>query len=394
MQRQENISLDDLGENVRRAFAECCDGNPDVLAYAPGRVNLIGEHTDYNDGFVLPMAIGCGTMVAGRARADGQIKVFAVDLDMSRSSFATDQPILPDAQQPWSNYVRGVAAALQEDGLTLPGADLVIAGNVPKGAGLSSSASLEIATGLALATLAGQPDYDRTALALAGQRAENEFAGCNCGIMDQLVSARAKSGKAMLLDCRSLDVVHADMPKGVAVMIVHSGIDRGLVDGEYNARRNQCEDAAEHYGVAALRDLDLAGLDAGKHGLDPIAYLRARHVVSENERTILAADALQNADLVQLGKLMADSHISMRDDFAITTPEIDRLVALLQAAIGKNGGARMTGGGFGGAVVSLMSESIVTEVREHLDRNYNTPSGNRPFVTIERAVKGASIIPY
>ncbi len=364
---------------------------PQLLAKAPGRVNLIGEHTDYNDGFVLPMAIGCGTMVAASPRKDKRVRVHAADLGRS-DEFVLDKPITPSVEEPWSNYVRGVAHALIQQGLSLVGADLAISGNVPKGAGLSSSASMEVATGLALAALAGQPDYDRTRLALAGQCAEHEFAGCNCGIMDQIVSAHGLAGHATLIDCRSLSVSPVSMPADWTVMIVHSGIERGLVDGEYNLRRQQCEDAARHYGVAALRDLGEKGLLASQDGLELAAFKRARHVVTENARVLASAGAMRNADLEMLGQLMAESHVSMRDDFAITTQKIDELVLLLQTAIGPVGGARMTGGGFGGAVIAVMPRGETERVRDHVLARYRTPTSNPPYIMVEAPAFGASLM--
>ena len=382
--------MDKLVERVCAAFAERFGAPPALTTQAPGRVNLIGEHTDYNDGFVLPMAIGLGTAIAASPRDDGIVNVIAVDMAGATTQFSLFKPILPNAAAPWSNYVRGVADALQKDGLTLSGADLLIAGNLPQGAGLSSSASLEMAAGLALVTLAGTPDYDKTKLALAGQYAEHHFAGCNCGIMDQLVSARGQDGHALLIDCRSLEAKPVRMPDDAAVMIVHSGIERGLVDGEYNLRRLQCEAAAKHYGVRALRDLDEPSLAAGKHGLDLQANLRARHVVTENARTLAAAHALEQNDLRLLGKIMAASHASMRDDFAITVPKIDNLVAILQQAIGPQGGARMTGGGFGGAVVGIMPQEDISRVRAIVEARYRTPSGALPPIMIETASRGAT----
>lgn len=370
-------------------FGATFGGLPELIARAPGRVNLIGEHTDYNDGFVLPCAISRQTLVAARRRDDRQVRAVAGDLGGVETSFALDTPIRPDAAAPWSNYLRGMADGLQAAGLDLPGADLAILGDMPRGAGLSSSAALENAAGLALAALAGQADFDRTRLALIGQRAEHLFAGCQCGIMDQLVSARAVAGAALLIDCRSLECTPVPLPADVAVMIVHSGIARGLVDGEYNLRRQQCEAAARHFGVAALRDL--AELPP-PGGLDPVAYARARHVVGENARTLAAADALRAGDLAQLGQLMAASHAAMRDDFAITLPAIDRLVELLQQAIGSDGGARMTGGGFGGAVVAVLPQGRVEAVRAALLGHYHTPDGQAPLIMIERAAAGACMI--
>ena len=370
-------------------FGATFGGLPELIARAPGRVNLIGEHTDYNDGFVLPCAISRQTLVAARRRDDRQVRAVAGDLGGVETSFALDTPIRPDAAAPWSNYLRGMADGLLAVGLDLPGADLAILGDMPRGAGLSSSAALENAAGLALAALAGQADFDRTRLALIGQRAEHLFAGCQCGIMDQLVSARAVAGAALLIDCRSLECTPVPLPADVAVMIVHSGIARGLVDGEYNLRRQQCEAAARHFGVAALRDL--AELPP-PGGLDPVAYARARHVVGENARTLAAADALRAGDLAQLGQLMAASHAAMRDDFAITLPAIDRLVELLQQAIGSDGGARMTGGGFGGAVVAVLPQGRVEAVRAAVPGHYHTPDGQAPLIMIERAAAGACLI--
>lgn len=362
---------------------------PELAARAPGRVNLIGEHTDYNDGFVLPCAISRQTMVAARRRIDRQVRIIAGDLGGLTAGFSLAEPITPDSAAPWSNYVRGVVDGLLDAGLDLPGADLAIIGDMPQGAGLSSSAALENAAGLALAALAGQPDIDRTRLALIGQRAEHRFAGCQCGIMDQLVSARAVEGAALLIDCRSMECTPVPLPAGLAVMIVHSGIERGLVDGEYNLRRQQCEAAARHFAVSALRDL--ASLPE-PGGLDPAAYARARHVVGENARTVDAAAALRSGDLARLGELMAASHAAMRDDFQITLPAIDALVALLQDAIGSEGGARMTGGGFGGAVVALLPATEVERVRAAVLAGYRAPGDAPPLIMIERPAAGASLI--
>jgi len=374
---------------LHKLFDEHFGAGPELVARAPGRVNLIGEHTDYNDGFVLPCAISRQTLVAARRRDDGQVRIVAGDLGGATTAFSLSEPIQPDSAAPWSNYVRGVADGLLEAGVDLPGADLAIIGDMPQGAGLSSSAALENAAGLALAALAGQPDFDRSRLALIGQRAEHRFAGCQCGIMDQLVSARAVAGAALLIDCRSLECTPVSLPDDLAVMIVHSGIERGLVDGEYNLRRQQCEAAARHFGVAALRDL--AVLPAAG-GLDPVAYVRARHVVGENARTLAAAEALRTGDLASLGALMAASHAAMRDDFQITLPAIDALVELLQQAIGSAGGARMTGGGFGGAVVALLPVAEVERVRAAVLAGYRTPVGEPPLIMIETPAAGASLM--
>lgn len=377
--------IDELRTLFRDSFGE----SPSLVTRAPGRVNLIGEHTDYNDGFVLPCAISKQTMVAVRPRDDGVVNIVAGDLDGASTSFSLNTTIMPDSTAPWSNYVRGMASLLQAGGLEFPGVDMTILGDMPQGAGLSSSAALENASGLAFATLAGQPDFDRTRLAQIGQRTEHEFAGCKCGIMDQLVSARAQAGSALLIDCRSLDVEPVAIPDDVAILIVHSGISRGLVDGEYNARRAQCEAAAAHYGVAALRDLATV---PEQGSLDTVAWRRARHVITENARTLAATDAMTCSDLASLGQLMAESHASMRDDFEITLPAIDRLVAILTQAIGDAGGARMTGGGFGGAVVALVAKDRLGHAIDAVRQHYQTPNGHPPEIMVEQPAAGASLI--
>jgi galactokinase len=377
-----------MKEALHRLFRDHFGVPPTITARAPGRVNLIGEHTDYNDGFVLPAAISRQTMVAARQRTDRMVNIFAADLDGARTSFSMDT-ITPDAAAPWSNYIRGMASLLQAEGLALPGVDMAIYGDMPQGAGLSSSAALENASGLAFAALAGVPDFDRTRLAQIGQQTEHEFAGCKCGIMDQLVSARAVEGAALLIDCRTLATTAVAIPDDVTILIVHSGISRGLVDGAYNARRAQCEAAAAHYGVAALRDLEAL---PEQGSLDPVAWLRARHVITENARTLAASKALRNGDLAQLGVLMAQSHASMRDDFEITLPAIDQLVDILAQAIGTAGGARMTGGGFGGTVVAVLAKSKLDVALEAVASGYRDPNGNAAEVMIERASGGASLL--
>jgi galactokinase len=376
-------------EALHRLFDTEYGGWPDLVARAPGRVNLIGEHTDYNDGFVLPAAISKQTMVAVRRRDDATINLIAADLGNARNSFALNAIIGPDPKALWSNYVRGMVHGLIAAGLELPGADIAIMGDMPQGSGLSSSAALENAVGLALAALAGKPDIDRVRLAQLGQRTEHDFAGCKCGIMDQLVSACASEGHALLIDCRSLETRNIAIPKGVAIMIVQSGIERGLVESKYNDRREQCEAAARHYGVAALRDLTVV---PAQGSLDETAYRRARHVISENARTLAAADALAVGDLQRLGHLMAESHMSMRDDFEMSLPAIDQLQSILAYAIGQEGGARLTGGGFGGAVVALLPVELIESVEAAVTAQYQTPDRQPPLILIEHAAAGASLI--
>ncbi|MCB8746318.1 galactokinase [Rhodoferax sp. U2-2l] len=372
-----------------QAFDAAFGYEPQRWVQAPGRVNLIGEHTDYNDGFVLPCAINFGTVIAASARTDTTVRVVAADYRGEVDVFRLDQDILPLAEGTWPNYVRGVVKYLQAHGLALQGADLALSGDVPQGAGLSSSASLEVAVAQAFKTLQGWDGLSPTDMALIAQRAENRFVGCNCGIMDQLVSARGEAGSALLIDCRSHDTRAVPLPPDVAVMIVHSRVRRGLVGSEYNIRRQQCEAAAQHYGVRALRDLSLARLEADAGDLDATVLRRARHIVTENQRTLDAAAVLAAGDLRQMGVLMAASHVSMRDDFEITHPAVDELVEILQTAIGESGGARMTGGGFGGCAVALLPMAHVAAVRRAVEKNYRSPTGEVGTVYVCQASAGA-----
>lgn len=361
-----------------------------ITIKAPGRVNLIGEHTDYNDGFVLPCAIDYETVIACAQRNDRTIRVIAADFDNDEDSFSLDEPILHSDAHPWANYVRGVVKHLMLRNKDFSGADMVISGNVPQGAGLSSSASLEVAVGQALKSLYDLP-LDGVALALNGQEAENQFVGCNCGIMDQLISALGKESHSLLIDCRSLETRAVSMPKNAAVVIINSNVKRGLVDSEYNARREQCEVAARFFGVKALRDVDPALFFSIQDELDPVVARRARHVITENDRTLAAADALASGDLKRMGELMAESHASMRDDFEITVPQIDKLVEIVKEVIGDKGGVRMTGGGFGGCIVALVPEDMVEKVRHAVEQQYHAHSGLKETFYVCTASQGAGI---
>jgi galactokinase len=415
------------------AFLEAFGVDAVSLWQAPGRVNLIGEHTDYNDGFVLPCAIDRRTAVACGPGESG-IEVFAADPG-ERDAFAPTLPIAHGGD--WKDYVRGVAAELLKAGHALPPARLAIAGDVPLGSGLSSSAAIEVATALALLRPrlhpragggpgssgsvsgdsvrqlsasqldprlrgggegsrggGGASKLDLQAIALLCQRAENHFVGVASGIMDQLVSACAVEGHALMIDCRSLERTPVPLPDGSALLVVESGVRHANNDGGYNRRREECERAARHYGVAKLRDLDEAGLGARRAGLDDVAYRRARHVVTENARVLAAADALRQGDLAEMGRLMAASHASMRDDFEITVPEIDRIVEAGAAAIGERGGIRMTGGGFGGSVVALVPEGQVDAVRDAIRAACRTPAGEPVPVTVFAAAGGAGQVPF
>jgi galactokinase len=386
-----NTTRNTLKRRVDTVF-ENAFGRPATLhVRAPGRVNLIGEHTDYNDGFVLPCAIHYETLIAIGPRDDRQISVRACDYGGDADVFSLDKDILPRSDAVWANYVRGVVKVLTARGWPLQGMNLAIAGNVPQGAGLSSSASLEVAVGQAFKSLQAF-DIDPTALAQVAQEAENSFMGVNCGIMNQLISARGEADHALLIDCRSLAVRAVPLWSGISVMVVHSNVQRGLVGSEYNTRRTQCEAAARHYGVNALRDISLPVLNAQSGGLDSLVLRRARHIVTENERTLAAAEALMAQDLACMGQLMAASHLSMRDDFEITVPPIDTLVDILQSVIGASGGARMTGGGFGGCVVALLPDTMVDTARQAIATHYVSPDGRPASVYLCHAADGAGPI--
>jgi galactokinase len=383
-------------ERAIAAFEQAFGHRPTTLVQAPGRVNLIGEHTDYNEGFVLPCAIDRGTVVAATARRDARVRVVAADLGGAGEEFSLDAPIGRQAGAHWSDYVRGcvvhLLAHLGATGGALVGADIAIAGDVPQGAGLSSSASLEVAVLHAFKRLHGLEALDAATLARLAQQAENRFVGCACGIMDQLASACGVAGHALLIDCRSLALQAVPLPPGVAVLIADSRVPRGLVGSDYNLRRAQCEAAARHFGVAALRDLSEDALALNSDALDPLIRRRARHVVTENRRTLQAAAALSAGDLPRMGALMAESHASMRDDFGITVPAIDALVELLQAAIGNAGGARMTGGGFGGCAVALLPATRVDEVIERVMGSYRSPAGDDAVLHVCHASAGAGAL--
>ena len=376
--------------NARSAFLAAFGAAPTLAVQAPGRVNLIGEHTDYNDGFVLPCAIDYRTVICGSPRDDGQVRVVAADYAGEQDEFSLDTPIYQSPTRPWVNYVRGVVKYLQEAGHGLRGADLAISGNVPQGAGLSSSASLEVATGQFFKALGGF-DIDPTELALIGQCAENRFVGCNCGIMDQLISARGEAGHALLIDCRSLATRSVAMPEGIAVLIINSNVRRGLVGSEYNTRRRQCEEAARFFGVKALRDVDVATYAAKAGGLDPLIARRARHIITDSQRALDLAAALPSGDMRRIGQLMADSHASMRDDFAITCPQVDALVDIVKEAIGEAGGVRMTGGGFGGCVVSLVPHELVEPVRAAVSERYPAATGLHGSIYVCHPSAGAGV---
>lgn len=379
--------------SARNAFSEAFGHTPTGVAFAPGRVNLIGEHTDYNEGFVLPAAIDPGTWVAFRRTEDATaLTVVALDFEQQRVSVPLSAKQSPDASAPWSDYLRGVIVELKKRGYELAPGELLITGNIPSGAGLSSSASLELALIRALLAMSDE-SIDPTDAALVGQAAENDFVGCACGIMDQLISARGEQNQALLIDCRDLSAQAVTMPADWRILIVHSGVRRGLVDSEYNQRREQCEAAARHFDLDSLRDLKLATLSEARAELPDQVYRRARHVLTENARTVKAAAAMKEGKLNRLITVMLESHASMRDDFAITTPEIDTLVRLIEQAGEGQVGARMTGGGFGGCVVAIAPSAVIPQLIAAVEADYERLTGCHPLILEAQASAGAFSTP-
>ncbi|HYE05361.1 MAG TPA: galactokinase [Planctomycetota bacterium] len=361
---------------------------------APGRVNLIGEHTDYNEGFCLPMAIEQDVRVAYTPRTDGTVRVVSlqqkavVSFELGRAI-----PKATDAAQRWADYVKGCAQILAQEGVSLRGLDLAISGNVPLGSGLSSSAALEVAAMHAFLA-AANVKFPGERIARLAQRAENNYVGTQCGILDQLSSACATQGQAMLMDCRTLALTPAPLPAGVSVVIADTGKRRGLVDSAYNERRRQCEAAAAAVKVPFLRDATMHGLwqASARAQLDAQARARAEHVVAENGRTQAAFACLKAGDAVAFGQLMDQSHADLRDKFEVTCRELDDMVALARALPGCLG-SRMTGAGFGGCTVSLVDDRHVPAFVPALSQAYLGLHPGLPMaVYVTRAAAGAGAL--
>jgi len=373
-------------QDVTRHFEALYGEVPPFLVRAPGRVNLIGEHTDYNDGFVLPMAINRAVWIALRPRSDRLIVLHSLNFD---DATAIDLDSLTHEDGGWREYVKGVAYVLGQR-FNLGGWEGVLVGDVPIGAGLSSSAAVELATARAFAA-AGNLAWNPAEMARAGQRAENEWVGMNCGIMDQMISAAGERDHALLIDCRTLETQAVPLPPGTVVVVLDTATRRGLVDSAYNERRAQCEAAARFFGVPALRDVDMVMFSARADELDPITRARARHVISENERTLAAAEAMRRGDAGAMGELMDASHLSMRDDFEISRAEMDVMVELAQAHPACFG-ARMTGGGFGGAAVALVRAAEADAFATEVGAGYRSATGLQPQIYICTATDGASVV--
>lgn len=366
-----------LQHQVARSFRERFGEPPAFLVRAPGRVNLIGEHTDYNDGFVLPVAIDRAVWVALRPREDRQVVVHSENYGETLA-FSLDG--IEHDEIGWGEYVKGVAWALQTDGYALRGWEGVMAGDVPRGAGLSSSAAVELAMARAFAAAEAWA-WDPKAMALLGQRVENEWIGVSCGIMDQMVVACAEADAALRIDCRSLAVEPAPLPPGVSVVVMDTGTRRGLVDSAYNERRSQCEAAARFFGVPALRDVDQEAFERKAGGLPDVTRRRARHVVTENARVLEAVEALRLGDADRLGRLMNASHESLRNDFEVSSAALDLMVRLAQHEEGCYG-ARMTGAGFGGCAVALVEASKAAHFVRAVEEGYRAGRSEAPSLYV------------
>jgi galactokinase len=359
---------------------------------APGRVNLIGEHTDYNDGFVLPMAIERHVLIAADTNTQRRVTLHSVTTGET-ASFSL-HPKVERGEPAWSNYVRGVIAGFQKMKRAVSGFDAVIESSLPYGGGVASSAALEVATATLLETIQG-PVLGPLEKALLCQTAEHDFAGVPCGIMDQFTSILGQENHALLLDCRSRTTTPVAMTDpSVTVLIINTNVRHKLSEGVYGQRRSQCEAAARVLQVPALRDATAESLAAARKQMDPVVFRRARHVISENERTLQAAQAIQASDWDRVGGLMYASHASLRDDYEVSCPELDAVVSIAES-IGKDGGmigCRMTGGGFGGCAVSLVRTSALKHITRLLDENYERKAGRQANIFSSRPAASARVL--
>ncbi|MBI5567840.1 MAG: galactokinase [Chloroflexi bacterium] len=375
-----------LQQQVSAEFTQRFGAAPTTIVRAPGRVNLIGEHTDYNDGFVLPMAIDRAMWIALRPRPDRCVSAYSLDM---RESVEFDLDHF-EKQSGWGEYLKGVAWALIEAGFDVRGWEGVVAGDVPIGAGLSSSAAWELAAARAFAAVSGFA-WDAPAMARLGQRAENKWVGVNCGIMDQMISATGQADHAVLIDCRSLELQIVPLPAETVVVVLDTATRRGLVDSAYNERRSQCEAAARFFDVKALRDVSVEQFNARADELDSITRRRARHVVTEDDRALRAVEAMRRGDAVELGQLMNACHVSLRDDFEVSSTELNVMVEAAQRRQ-ECYGARMTGAGFGGCAVALVRADAARDFVHGVSTDYQAVTGRMPNIYVCRATNGAEIV--
>ena len=379
---------------ARDAFESVFEGQADVVVQAPGRVNLIGEHTDYNEGFVFPAAIDRWAVVAARSRVDSRVRIYSA-MHEEVAEFRADDVL--EAQGSWADYPKGVVREFQKLGHSLCGFDAAIVGNVPMGAGLSSSAAVEMAVGKGMVVL-NRIEISGPDLALLGQRAENHFVGVNCGIMDQFISANGQAGHALFLDCRDLSFELVPLfGDDVQIVICNSGVTRGLTDSAYNDRRSACESGVSLLARAmgkdmrALRDVSMEMLDVYGGALSETVLKRCRHVITENERTQRAVALLKDGDLSGFGQLMVASHESLRDDYEVSGKELDLLVEIALNVPGVFG-ARMTGAGFGGCTVNIVERDAVPALTDAINEQYPRTTGLTPEIYVCSAVNGAELV--
>jgi galactokinase len=378
---------DGVKQKIKRCFETVFGKKAAFIIRAPGRVNLIGGHTDYNQGYVLPMAIDRWMWIAARPRSDEVVSCWSMDfkqkMTFNLQNFSKGGPR-------WGEYLKGVSWALQEKGYSLTGWDAVISGDIPIGAGLSSSAALEMATARTHVSISGFP-WNPIEAAKMARHAENHWVGVSCGIMDQLISAVGKRGHGLLIDCRSLDIDAIPLPPQASVVVLDTSTRRELVISEYDQRAEECARAAAFFGQEFLRDVAMKTLVQSAKGLDPCLMRRARHVISENQRTLEAAEAMKARDAIRLGELMGESHHSLRDDFEVSS-EMLNCMADLAVSDPACLGARMTGAGFGGCVIALVKDGMTDEFATRMRRVYQRESGLIPKVYVCRASNGVEVV--
>ncbi len=389
-------------EKLQSAFKQKFKSNPDIVVRAPGRVNLIGEHTDYNDGFVFPVAIDRHIAIAAKKRDDQKVLLHSLDFD-NTVSFSLGAIERSNGVEAWSNYVKGVAHFLQEAGdsiapggeASFSGCEAVIAGDIPIAAGLSSSAAMEVAFALALLTLNGL-EMDKTQLALLCQKAENQFVGVNCGIMDQFISVMGKKNHALFLDCRSLDfeLVRLNFD-GIRIVVCNTKVKRELASSEYNKRRAECERGVEVLkrwlpNITALRDISIEDFRKYEEHLPKLTQKRCGYVIKENERVFASVEALKAGDLMRFGELMEASHLGLRDEYEVSSGELN---AMVEIALNVEGvvGARMTGAGFGGCTVNLVKDDAIEEFTSTVKSEYPKRTGIQPDIYVCSVENGASV---
>ena len=381
--------LQETQDQYRRIFS----ADPDIVVSAPGRVNLIGEHTDYNNGFVLPVAIDRSVVVAAGLRNDQQLHLHALDPGTSLVVNLTELSFHSTLR--WSNYLQGVADRLQKRGFSIRGGNFCFRGNIPIGSGLSSSAALEVAFAVAVLQLNAIGINDRELIVIA-REAEQEFVGVRCGIMDQFISVMGKRGHALFLDCQDLSFSMVKIPAGAEIVVCDNGMRRSLSSSAYNTRREECEKAVEIFSktypdIRSLRDVTLDRLEAARNTLPHVLYRRAYHVITENERVKLSVDALRSGDLRRVGELLFQSHESLSSGFEVSTPELDALVALARTIDGVYG-ARMTGAGFGGCAICLIADEHARSFQNALRRKYRDARGALLRMNVTIPVDGAFYI--